>query len=892
MASSMRNGAQAATGGQLFKDMIFWVARRKNGGVVTQLENEANLLIADHCKKYDVIPDSISFKFITDSVEKGVTQLPDRYLILPPFGQRTQESKKRTRTTFTPAEDAALLIYVESHTNDRNGNEIYKVFAESNPRHTWHSWRNRYVRILANFSSHEREELRSLGAPASAPASAPVPVPVDPATASAACPRPQRKSRMSASAKENPRQPSASRESTPAQSKEYEAKTEDEKNRDQFEYEFRTFIEGSRRSVSLDPEVEGQSVELYELARAVAAQKVANEQVDWRRVAEDLDYDLKQNQGAANGLKKCFEKNLAAFFEAYGILEAKLYERESSPSQSEEDGAESEADVKDQFYQDLAKFQDRSGLPVKRESEVGGKRLEFWRLGKTVLEHRESNGEVDWQRVAEGLDYDLKQNQGAAHRLKKCFEKNLAALFEAYGILKAKPYERESSPSQSEEVGAESEADDEDQFYQDLESFQDRSGLPVKRESEVGGKRLEFWHLGQAVLTHRGPDGEVDWRRVVGDLEVLYDWRQDQEVVDELKECYKENLAAWFEEEVHDDLEKREAAQEHEEDEFQLNLDSPERQVYPSSPPVGPSGHKRPLDDDDDPVYLPEKSAKRRRLDRTAEIPSTPEEMLGIPSSHTPTSSKFLQQKQDEEELEEDIEELYDYAPPVMSSSDLTPPPGTSHSDFGDVAPSPEPNVQALNVEPIPLNLAPSRSSSKSQQSDHAEPLQQRRPASDANKGSEIKRRSLPSSFYKRPAQKAGKTSQQSSQPESPDRRTSSSEPTLSECVENYEARGYSRDIVMDALHRTSRRPGWQTERLVELLSKNEKVPPSIQGVWIDRDDLGLRWSEYVRALGSRATEAQKTKAKEELEWLVYKHTEKEVELRRRYFEMLAWEKA
>ncbi|KAG6180150.1 hypothetical protein E4U10_007637 [Claviceps purpurea] len=60
-------------------------------------------------------------------------------LILPPVGQKTQESRTRTRTSFTPAEDAALLIYVESHTKDRTGYQIYKVFAESNPRHTWQS---------------------------------------------------------------------------------------------------------------------------------------------------------------------------------------------------------------------------------------------------------------------------------------------------------------------------------------------------------------------------------------------------------------------------------------------------------------------------------------------------------------------------------------------------------------------------------------------------------------------------------------------------------------------------------------------------------------------------------------------------------------------------------
>ncbi|KAG6180151.1 hypothetical protein E4U47_007417 [Claviceps purpurea] len=260
---------------------------------------------------------------------------------------------------------------------------------------------------------------------------------------------------MSASATENPRQPSASHESTPAQSKEDETKIEDKENRDRFEYEIRTFVEETRRSVSLYPEVEGQSFHLYKLARAVVTQKVANEQVDWRRVAEDLGYELKQNQGVANGLKKCFEKNLA--------------------------------------------------------------------------EGNASN----------------------------------------FGI-SAKPFSHT-------------------------------------------GSRMGKWTGG--VLS------------VAGDLEAKYDWRQDQEVVDELKECFKENLAALFEE-VLDDLEKEEAAQEHEEDEFQSNLDSLERQLYPSSPPVGPSGHKRPLDDDDDdddPVYLPEKSTKRRRLDRTAEIPSPPE---------------------------------------------------------------------------------------------------------------------------------------------------------------------------------------------------------------------------------------------------------------------------
>ncbi|KAG6100729.1 hypothetical protein E4U31_003928 [Claviceps sp. LM219 group G6] len=104
MASRIRRNWQATTDGQLFKDTIFWFAHY------------------------------ISYEIITDFVRNCVKQLPDRYLILPPFGQKTvNQESRRTRTSYTPAEDAALLIYVESHTKDRIGNQIYKVFAESNP---------------------------------------------------------------------------------------------------------------------------------------------------------------------------------------------------------------------------------------------------------------------------------------------------------------------------------------------------------------------------------------------------------------------------------------------------------------------------------------------------------------------------------------------------------------------------------------------------------------------------------------------------------------------------------------------------------------------------------------------------------------------------------------
>lgn len=55
----------------------------------------------------------------------------------------------RVRTLFTPEEDHGLYDYVCSQPlNKRHGDRIYQAYAEQNPRHTWQSWRSRFVKFL------------------------------------------------------------------------------------------------------------------------------------------------------------------------------------------------------------------------------------------------------------------------------------------------------------------------------------------------------------------------------------------------------------------------------------------------------------------------------------------------------------------------------------------------------------------------------------------------------------------------------------------------------------------------------------------------------------------------------------------------------------------------
>lgn len=138
------NGVSTTSGGNIFKDVKFWVAQRipsrahyidlitSNSGTVVPLEKNADMLIADGARK-DIPPGSYSWKFIEDSVKNGIAQLKDRYEIgLHAKVAQTPQggaSKKLRRVAFTTEDDVALVKWVMSHPLDRMGNRIYQEWA-------------------------------------------------------------------------------------------------------------------------------------------------------------------------------------------------------------------------------------------------------------------------------------------------------------------------------------------------------------------------------------------------------------------------------------------------------------------------------------------------------------------------------------------------------------------------------------------------------------------------------------------------------------------------------------------------------------------------------------------------------------------------------------------
>ncbi|KAG5918926.1 hypothetical protein E4U42_006700 [Claviceps africana] len=723
MADGVKHdGAHTATRGIIFKDMVFWVALRRNGGRVVPQEKDAQVLIADHARK-DAPLHSVSWKYITDSVANGCAQLTDRYCLRPRASAEISGGAKLTRSGFTNAEDAALANWVLSHSRDRTGNEIYKKFAESHPSHPWQSWRNRFVKVLSNRPTSELNKLAMSAADLAVKSTATSQRGSKPAT-------PRSMSRTTG--KQPPAASAASQTRPPA----------------------------------AQPTIPQRHSTVSPPARASAARAIID------------------------------------------------------PASAEE----------------------------------------------------------------------ARQEPSLSH---------------------------EFSSGQSEELGVETQVNMRDRFYHDLWIYVEVSGVPVNPEPEFRGKCLDLWHLSQAVESQKVPPQEVDWRKVAEDLQ--YDWRQDAQLVDDLRGCFEENLASFFEA-ISGYVSDDEDAPEQGDIESQSSLHSPLRDRWFSTP-VGSRGRKRRLEDE--PSSPNENPARRGCLGRAVEIPATPENRLGISSTRSPTLAKTKQQQHEEDEDEDEDEDddddddeeedddddddddddeeegeggegeeeekkdemSEDFLPETHANS--TPLPGSQRSNL-DATPSQQLLADALETKPIPLNLGDSRSVDRPHRPSHAEPLEQQS-ADKAKATSRVIRRSLPASFrgtktQRWTAQELDTRAQQPARPVRAGTAEQGQSQGIRKCIEYYEGLGYARHVVVESLNRTSLRPGWPATLLMERLQQKEEVPSNVEGIWTDRDDGWLHYADSVRAREATATPREKGRANKKLERLVNKHTQEEVDLRRRFF--------
>ena len=96
------------------------------------LEKQADLIIADHARKH-IPPGSISWKFIEQSVAKGVLEDIEDHRAGPPVGTIREvgsvQPAKKGRTPFTAEDDRILMewcIKAERKGLSLKGNDLYK----------------------------------------------------------------------------------------------------------------------------------------------------------------------------------------------------------------------------------------------------------------------------------------------------------------------------------------------------------------------------------------------------------------------------------------------------------------------------------------------------------------------------------------------------------------------------------------------------------------------------------------------------------------------------------------------------------------------------------------------------------------------------------------------
>jgi hypothetical protein len=142
------------------------------------LDKNADCIIADHAMRNANPLGALSWKWIDESVKKGKLLLIEDYQAGPP--EKTiraggvSQSGRTGRTPFTAADDDILMRWVtqaERQGKSVKGNEIYKQLEAKYPRHTYQSWRDRWIKNCSNRARPplQEDEEQSDDAPAYVP---------------------------------------------------------------------------------------------------------------------------------------------------------------------------------------------------------------------------------------------------------------------------------------------------------------------------------------------------------------------------------------------------------------------------------------------------------------------------------------------------------------------------------------------------------------------------------------------------------------------------------------------------------------------------------------------------------------------------------------------------
>ncbi|KAK7991678.1 hypothetical protein PG988_000472 [Apiospora saccharicola] len=494
-------GAVAGEGGTLFQGKKFWVAQRapmrktwinhikvyprqhllflaqptltfpqNNGGEVVQLEKNADYLIADHVR-IDAPQGSYSWKWIQDSVKKGELLDLDDYLI----GSKPQEGQARvgpsapgksTRTPFTDEDDRILMEWVikrEREGESVQGNKIYQELATKNPRHTFQSWRDRWLKKVSLkprpdvLGDDEEPEVQH--------AEEPVPTAGRQGTTRSSRPRPspslvkqETKPRTKFTAEED--------EQLTAYVLEKTAKTGHDKGnkvfqehanefpqhtwqsyRDRWIKHLRPADEDEEEVVAVEEEIPPAGIRK---TKTDDVQKSRNERPETARQAAKKSpkaveekptpsrggsRNVTQQQGvsasASPGHTRRSPRNLKKVETQVEIDQQLNDENDINHEHTQNQGRDIQAEAagiskKEDFYTLYQGFlQSFDHIRPNLWPTVRGRSFDLWDLWRNVVSQKVDTAERDWQQIAEDLGYDWIEYNGVEDELREMYENQL-----------------------------------------------------------------------------------------------------------------------------------------------------------------------------------------------------------------------------------------------------------------------------------------------------------------------------------------------------------------------------------------------------------------------------------------------------------------------------------
>lgn len=117
--------------------------------------------IGDPARAANLSDNFYSFKYIDECIEQGALVDPTPFFIVP--GPRTEAPERRATTSsarnqFTPDDDEIIRRIVHRTDIATSGNKIYQLIEAKFGGHSFHSWRDRYLRHLQPIWGRPTEE--------------------------------------------------------------------------------------------------------------------------------------------------------------------------------------------------------------------------------------------------------------------------------------------------------------------------------------------------------------------------------------------------------------------------------------------------------------------------------------------------------------------------------------------------------------------------------------------------------------------------------------------------------------------------------------------------------------------------------------------------------------